>query len=535
MFKKFLKGSAVSLVVTMALSGVSIAQDNSPVKAGAENSSKVSDHFDRQRIDFDAAMDLALINVEYELANKELELEKVRTRELQKSIQLARARELQAKTIGISAFLIGFSLLTLLISGYRSARKAQQISESFNKKLETKNEELGVTIIALEEANQAKIEFLATMSHEIRTPLNAVIGLSDVVLNGETISSRDREFLKTINYAGNDLLHIVNDILDVSKLETGELVVKPSPVEVGECIVNVTEIWRKAATEKGLQYLVEIDDELEAFETDGRLLRRVVSNLISNAVKFTNVGKIHIALRNLEDQEGFEISVSDTGIGIASKKHKEIFEAFKQADGRLKRTFGGTGLGLAICKKLSKALGGEIIIQSALGQGSVFTVRIPAQSSAVVDVELPIKTASHFTAEAASDIDLSKVRVLIAEDNQTNVAVMKAFLDGVVGDLKVAKDGKQAVEAVKKGHVDIVLMDKQMPIMDGVEATKAIRALTLPNVDTPIIGVTADSFDGARDHFLQCGVDSFLSKPVNAPALISAIKEALSRKPCKVA
>ena len=486
---------------------------------------------DDQGRDVAASANLALMNAEFEFANKELEIEKLRTAELQKNIELAQAREMQGLIIGVGTLTIVFCLLGFMAWAYRSARKSQQATEAFNKKLGTKNEELSATNTALEKANQAKMEFLATTSHEIRTPLNAIIGLSDVVLNGDAIIPQDREYLTMVNSAGKDLLHIVNDILDVSKLESGRLSINKEPVEIGPCLLNVAEIWRKAATEKNLEYVVEVEGDLGSFMTDGRLIRQVASNLISNAIKFTNEGKISVALTKAAGA-GFEIKVSDTGIGVAPEQHEEIFEAFKQADGRLQRTYGGTGLGLAICKKITLALGGDTSIDSVLGAGSTFTVDIPAerqdeQSAGATDaphISLPK------TPDMNQSVDLGTLRVLIVEDNATNATVINAFLCDQVARIHIVENGALAVEAVQKEEFDVILMDKQMPVMDGIMATKAIRKLPTAIRDIPIIAVTADAFDGASEHVLRNGMDGFVAKPVEAKILTDAILTALQEK-----
>ncbi len=477
-----------------------------------------------------ASANLALMNAEFEFANKELQIQTLRADQLEKDAALVRSQQRQGRIIFVALLLFGFGLVAFLGFAYRSARKAERVATSFNEKLETKNTELGETNIALEKANQAKLEFLAVTSHEIRTPLNAIIGLSDVVLAGETVQPKDREYLEMVNSAGKNLLTIVNDILDVSKLESGRLIIEKAPMDIGGCILNVAEIWRKAAEEKGLKFNVEVADDGNFFICDGRLIRQVVSNLLSNAVKFTKEGGVTIRYRPA-DEGGFHIEVSDTGVGIAPEKREEIFDAFKQADGHLQRDYGGTGLGLAIVRKIAEALGGSVVLQSEEGFGSTFAVLIPAEKATLDQREdCRDRDAEARNSAENAQADLSEMKVLIVENNETNAALMRAFLQDDVREIEIVENGALAVDAVEEGSFDVVLMDKQMPVMDGVAATKAIRSLLGPVRDIPIIAVTAEAFDDTRKQVLDCGMDGFVSKPLDAQTLKDAIHAAFAAK-----
>ncbi|MEL7488026.1 MAG: ATP-binding protein, partial [Pseudomonadota bacterium] len=445
---------------------------------------------DDQGRDVAASANLALMNAEFEFANKELQIQTLRADKLENEAALADAKERNERFFFLGVSLLSFVLIAFLAYAYRSARSAAATAHAFTKELETKNAELCDTNIALEEANQAKLEFLAVTSHEIRTPLNAIIGLSDVVLNGDAIIPKDREYLEMVNSAGKHLLTIVNDILDVSKLEAGRLIIEKAPLDVGGCVLNVAEIWRKAAEDKGLTYVVTPSQEMSAFVSDGRLIRQIVSNLLSNAVKFTSNGEISVRFGPADDG-GFFIEVADTGIGVAPEKREEIFETFKQADGRLQRSYGGTGLGLAIVKKIAVALGGDVQVASEVDVGSTFTVFIPAErASTPADHENALALAPRPDADQGPYADLAPLRVLIAEDNQANAMVIRAYLQDDVSEITVVENGALAVEAVRAGAFDLILMDKQMPVMDGVAATTAIRQLPPPLCDLPIIAVT---------------------------------------------
>ena len=487
---------------------------------------------DDQGRDIAASANLALMNAEFEYANQALQIEKLRTTQLEKDVALSKAQEMQSRIASLAIAVIGLGLIAFLAWSYRVARKAQSTTENFNKELEAKNGALTAANFALEEANQSKIAFLATTSHEIRTPLNAIIGLSDVILTAGAIIDRDREYLQMVNSAGAHLLSIVNDILDVSKLESGQFIIQKDPTDIVGCIQNVAEIWRRAAEDKGLNYIIDIERRPEGFITDGRLIRQVVSNLISNAVKFTSEGEIKIGF-SVNGDKGFTITVSDTGIGIPPEAHGKIFEAFKQVDERLQREFGGTGLGLAICKKIANALDGDVTVESSLGQGSSFLLTIDAER--IVEHKSPLEQSVDVTGQfdGSFDPDIalpSGLKVLIAEDNVTNAMVTKAYIENAVDDIKIVENGALAVEAVQKEAFDIILMDKQMPVLDGISATQKIRALDGPIRNIPIIAVTADAFNGAHELVLKNGMDGYVSKPLSAIALTQAISRALEKR-----
>ena len=329
---------------------------------------KAFKRIDDEGRDIAASANLALMNAEFEVSNKELQIARLKSEQLEKDIALAAARTRQERTLATAGACLGAVIVATLFYAFATARRRQKASEAFSEVLEGKNIELTDANAALEKANQAKMEFLATTSHEVRTPLNAIIGLSDVVLNGDAIIDRDRDYLKTVNESGRHLLSIVNDILDISKMEAGHLIIDKDATDVAGIVGAVAGIWRKAAEDKGIDLKLTLPECEMGFETDGRLVRQTVSNLLSNAVKFTKEGSIDVALTRAEDS-GFVLTVSDSGVGIPEDAISAIFEPFKQADGRLQREYGGTGLGLAICRKIAEALGGEINVQSTVGKG----------------------------------------------------------------------------------------------------------------------------------------------------------------------
>ena len=485
---------------------------------------------DDQGRDVAALANLAILNAEFDLAAKELEIEKLNTGQLEGDIALVKARKRQQGIITSSLTIIGVVALLFLTRIILAARKTQKITAALNNKLESKNTELAESNMQLEKASQAKMEFLATTSHEIRTPLNAINGLTEVVLNADTISPLDRQYLEIVNSSGKNLLRIVNDILDISRLETGRLPVEEKPLDVIDTLLGVAELWRKPAEEKGLVYTINTPPKDGQYMTDDRLLRQIMSNLLSNAVKFTNEGEITIGIETNNDT-GFNIIVADTGIGVAPEQHAEIFESFRQADNSKTREYEGTGLGLAIVKKIADALGGDIKMESASDAGAKFTVSIPAKRYEQTVVK-GAKTASVASKSPLTDNEeqnlLSTLNVLVAEDNANNALLLRAMLKGRVSSVEVAKDGAEALKAVQVKNFDVILMDKRMPNMDGIEATKAIRSLPLPCHSIPIIAITADIFPGSREEILANCMDECIEKPVDPDALFAAIVKCVS-------
>ena len=319
-------------------------------------------------------------------------------------------------------------------------------------------------------------------------------------------------------------------------LEAGRLIVEKAPLNVSGCVSSVSEIWRSAAEKKGLSFVVNIEECDSFFVTDERLLRQVISNLLSNAIKFCSEGSVSVDFATVAEG-GFSIAVSDTGIGIAPEKQSEVFEAFKQADGRLQRNYGGAGLGLAIVKKIAQELGGDVTLESAPDAGSKFTVTLNAErvTSQTTNARVDDNTVQDAVAVDDQSGSLKDLNVLIAEDNPTNAMVIRAYLKDRVKSVTIVENGALAVEAVKDGDFDLVLMDKQMPVMDGVAATIAIRALPDVVADIPIIAVTADAFEGAREHVIESGMDEFISKPLDAAVLTETIVSAMSKVSRKAA
>jgi PAS domain S-box-containing protein len=375
-----------------------------------------------------------------------------------------------------------------------------------------------------EAANLAKSRFLATMSHEIRTPLNGVIAIADV-LAGRVTAQEDRELVGIVRESGRTLLTLLNEILDLAKIESGAFSLTSAPFSIGDLVESQATTWHCAASGKGLRLDVAAAGLPLVLGDEGRL-RQVISNLISNAIKFTERGSVSIRCRCLAVEEGrarLELTVADTGQGFDAALAERIFEPFVQADSTNTRRHGGTGLGLAICRELVGLMGGEIRAESAPGAGARVTVTLALPLAPVQGGRGGVETlrvARLAAAEAGAER-----RVLVAEDHPLNRRIMGVLLDELGVAYEMVEDGVAAVEAAARGRFDAILMDLQMPKMDGLEATRSIRRLPGERGRVPVIAVTADAMS---DHATGCrlaGMDDFLAKPIQPRAL----HEVLSR------
>jgi PAS domain S-box-containing protein len=374
--------------------------------------------------------------------------------------------------------------------------------------------------LAAARANAAKSNFLATMSHEIRTPLNGVLGMVQAMFN-DPLPEAQRRRLEVIRQSGEILLAVVNDVLDLSKIEAGKLEIEYVDFSPAKLIRDVLAAFDGSAREKGLSLEQDVDKVSGVYRGDPTRLRQVSHNLISNALKFTESGSITVSLAPIET--GLELVVSDTGIGIPRSKLKTLFHDFSQVDASITRRFGGTGLGLAICRRLVELMGGTIDVESELGQGSAFTVDLPM---ARVGDEEP-QGAS--TGDANADGPPPVLRILAAEDNEINQLVLKTLLSQAGLEPTIVADGAAAVESWRTSSFDVILMDIHMPVMDGLTATAAIRGAEgvsgLPR--TPIIALTADAMSHQVAEYLAAGMDGHVAKPIDAQRLFAAIEAAV--------
>jgi signal transduction histidine kinase/CheY-like chemotaxis protein len=368
---------------------------------------------------------------------------------------------------------------------------------------------------AAEAGARAKSAFLATMSHEIRTPLNGVLGMA-ALLRRSGLSSEQMECVETIRSCGDALLSLIDDILSFSKLETGMVEIEQVPFGLARLVNSAVRVTMGAAQAKGLELTFELDPELPPFvRGDEKRLRQVLLNLLSNAVKFTPEGSVRLRVRTSEggSEPRLRFEVSDTGIGIPDAARDRLFKEFSQADASINRRFGGTGLGLAISKRLIQAMDGTIDVVSTPGTGSTFWFEIPLHVA-----------EGAVGAEQAGDVQGAQapLRILVVEDMPVNQKVAKGMLRSLGHVVDIAEDGEVAVAKMKTRAYDLIFMDMQMPRMNGIEATAAIRALESGR-SVPIIAMTANVFETDRDTCIAAGMNDFIGKPINVPDLAAAI------------
>ncbi|MBN9319429.1 MAG: hybrid sensor histidine kinase/response regulator [Caulobacterales bacterium 68-7] len=411
----------------------------------------------------------------------------------------------------------------------------ERLAGAFNhllKQLDANDQDLRAAMAELVKARDAadaasvlKSQFLANMSHEIRTPLNGVLGMAEVVAMGD-LTPVQRQRVEVIRQSGQGLLAILNDVLDLSKIEAGKLDIVEGDFDLASLAKGARQTFAGPAAEKSLALTVEVEPAaLGVWRGDADRLRQILNNLLSNAVKFTAEGAVHARFSAVAG--GLKLVVRDTGIGIPSSALPTLFDKFVQADATTTRRFGGTGLGLAICRELALLMGGVVTVDSREGVGSAFTLQLPLKHGRTVDAAPAVEGPARSR----------RLRLLAADDNPTNQKVLAALLTPLQPDLHMVDDGRQAVEAWRSGDYDAILMDIHMPVMDGVDATRQIRAeeAAAGRPRTPILAVTADAMSHQVASFLAAGMDDHVAKPVELAKLHAAILRAVAGRATQTA
>jgi signal transduction histidine kinase/CheY-like chemotaxis protein len=418
------------------------------------------------------------------------------------------------------------ALYVRLASAYASEQQHSTKLDRLAQQLQTTNAELIESNQRLEKQSRVKSEFLANMSHELRTPLNAVIGLTHL-LASEGATPQQAERLARVEGAAHHLLTIINDVLDVSRIDAGKLRLEERDFELPALMETVRSIVAEEASAKGLEVSVD-DGAMHWLRGDDTRLRQALLNYAGNAVKFTQAGAIVLRARLLQEGENgsllLRFDVEDTGIGVDAQQLPRLFEAFEQGDVSTTREHGGTGLGLAITRRLAELMGGQAGAQPRAGGGSVFWFTAwLGRGAAAQATEVP-----SLRADAALRQHHAGARVLVAEDNPINREVALALLRAVWLEVDFAEDGAAAIEKARQASFDLVLMDMHMPVMDGLQATRALRAM--PGLqDVPILAMTADAFDDSRSACLAAGMNDFVSKPVEPQTLYTTLLQWLDR------
>lgn len=412
----------------------------------------------------------------------------------------AGSERLQSLIVGLIGLLVAYVIAEIIYGGV-----AQQREMRLRK--------------AAAQASEAKTRFLANVSHEIRTPLNGILGMTDE-LSDSRLDADQTACLGVIRQSGEVLLNTLNDVLDLAKVEAGELVIERRPFDLAEAIGVAHALYQPAARDKGLRFRTEIAPDLpRQVLGDGTRLRQVLHNLISNAVKFTTVGEVVVTAAPLPESGRIRLSVTDTGPGIAPEGQAMIFRPFTQADASITRKHGGTGLGLSISRQLVAAMGGRLQLESTPGRGATFWF----------DLDLPAVVAAAPAPPAVPPVpavpEEAGLRVLVVDDNATNRLLLRRYLKQAAGHVAEACDGRAAVAAVAAERFDLVLMDIQMPVMDGIEATRQIRRreATEGRGRLRIIAVTANIMEHQRRGYLEEGMDDVIGKPVSKKVLLAKL------------
>ncbi len=469
----------------------------------------------------DQRLEIERLQTEYNVEKKDLEISK-------QQLLLAK-QDFQLHVYIAALLLISISLIVLSVLIYnirklnRKLRDNQELLEQKNQLLHNTNHKLAQARDLAERSSKAKSNFLSNVSHEIRTPMNVIMGLSQL-LNDEKLSSKGRQNVHYILESSNHLLHIINDILDLSKIEAGKITFDDSRFHLPEVLEQLCISMETLANGKNIAIEFSWPDDLpDYFKGDRTRLQQILTNVLSNAIKFTEKGKVQLLVEVIDqtnDLYQIKFTISDTGIGIPSDRLNKIFDSFTQAEEDHSRTYGGTGLGLTITKKLVELQGGSIQVKSMLAEGSVFTIQLSfiADSPALLipgSEKIPLK------------VDFSEISILLVEDNRLNINLAVQLFKKWKAKYAIAENGYEALDQLKKMNFDIILLDLHMPGLNGFETFKAIRK---NEILTPVVALTADAFDDTREKVNDLGFDELLIKPYRAEELIKLIQRLVHKQ-----
>ena len=387
---------------------------------------------------------------------------------------------------------------------YERNVELSSLATNLEQMVEQRTSELAIALQKAQAATLAKSEFLATMSHEMRTPLNGVLGMAQLLLD-TALTVQQQDYVSNLNNTGNTLLAIINDVLDFSKIESGKLELEAINLNLHQLVKEIGSLFQLQAQQKNLHMTVEIDAKVPKWIIgDPTRLRQILMNLLSNAIKFTAEGGVGLSIYPAENEQTLVACIWDTGVGINESVQSKLFQAFSQADASTTRQYGGTGLGLAICARLTELMGGEIWVESEQAKGSRFYFTFKAPQGEVAEI----------VAQRQDIVDLSMLKVLLVEDNAINRLVATKLLEKLSIKPDIAVDGVEAVAMASKSKFDLILMDMQMPNMDGLTATQHIRSMSL-ELQPLIIALTANAMADDRQKCISAGMNDFISKPIH--------------------
>jgi signal transduction histidine kinase/DNA-binding response OmpR family regulator len=442
------------------------------------------------------------------------------------SVREGRLEPIRVSRTGDEIEYLGESFNRMITALAASQEEIRQYQELLEERIRQRTQELEKAMHGALAASQAKSEFLANISHELRTPMNGLLGMLDLVLDSH-VAGEQREQVEIAQRCAYSLLDLLNDILDLSKIEAGRMILEKVPFDLRSVAEDCVRAQSAKAQQKGVDIRFEFAGEVTSVAGDPLRLRQIVANLLSNAIKFTEKGWVSVRQAVSASPDGtlnMVLDVIDTGAGIPAEKVPLIFEKFTQADSSISRKYGGTGLGLAITKRLVELQGGQIRVESRVGRGSTFTVEIPFETAPAVDTPAEPLPEQRIAAPTAK-----QARLLLVEDNAVNQRVVLAMLRKKNYAIDVANNGQEALDKLERASepYNVILMDVQMPILDGLETTKAIRRNH--NWDyLPIIAMTAHAMIGDRERCLQAGMNAYISKPVQQAGLIAVIEQYLA-------